>query len=98
MRNCRFGTGASGTERNEEPQGGRPAKVARRLLVFSEFLHHLLQVLPDQQLGVMELPGVTLEADEAAVILKEEMENAVNMRVKLEADVGRGRTWYDAKG
>ena len=38
------------------------------------------------------------EADEAAAILKEEMENAVNMRVKLEADVGRGKTWYDAKG
>ncbi|MBR4766839.1 MAG: DNA polymerase I, partial [Clostridia bacterium] len=38
------------------------------------------------------------EADEAAKILKEEMENAVSMRVKLEADVGRGRTWYDAKG
>ncbi|MBQ6265167.1 MAG: DNA polymerase I [Clostridia bacterium] len=38
------------------------------------------------------------EADEAAKILKEEMENAVNMRVKLEADVGRGKTWYDAKG
>ena len=38
------------------------------------------------------------EADEAAKILKEEMENAVSMRVKLEADVGRGKTWFDAKG
>ena len=38
------------------------------------------------------------EVQEAGKILKEEMENAVNLRVKLEADVGTGKTWYDAKG
>ncbi len=30
-------------------------------------------------------------------ILKEEMENAVNMRVRMQADVGTGKTWFEAK-
>ena len=34
----------------------------------------------------------------AAEILKEEMENAVQMRVALTADVNLGKTWYEAKG
>ncbi len=38
------------------------------------------------------------EAVKAANILKEEMENACKMRVKLSADVNIGKTWYDAKG
>lgn len=38
------------------------------------------------------------EAQRAAVILQEEMENAVQMAVKLTADVQIGKTWYDAKG
>ncbi len=38
------------------------------------------------------------EAEKAAALLKEEMEAAVSLRVKLEVDVHRGRTWYDAKG
>ena len=37
------------------------------------------------------------EAETVAAILKREMENAVNMRVKLTADVGCGKTWYEAK-
>ncbi len=37
------------------------------------------------------------EADAVASILKREMESAVKMRVLLQADVGRGKTWYDAK-
>lgn len=39
--------------------------------------------------------------DEAALaceIVKREMESAVKMRVSLLADVGTGKTWYDAKG
>ncbi|MBO5409807.1 MAG: DNA polymerase I, partial [Clostridia bacterium] len=32
-----------------------------------------------------------------SLILKEEMENAVNMRVKMQADVGTGKTWFEAK-
>ncbi len=38
------------------------------------------------------------EADKAMQILKEEMENAVNMKVKLSVDANVGKTWYEAKG
>lgn len=38
------------------------------------------------------------EAERVALILKEEMENAVSMKVCLTADVHYGQTWYDAKG
>ena len=38
------------------------------------------------------------EADKALLILKEEMENAVNMSVKMDVDSHIGKTWYDAKG
>ena len=40
------------------------------------------------------------ETDRQAVeiILKQEMENACKMKVKLLADVHSGKTWYDAKG
>lgn len=44
---------------------------------------------------IVEAPET--EAERAAVILKEEMENAVQMAVKLTADVHIGKTWYDAK-
>ncbi len=38
------------------------------------------------------------EAVKAAALLKEEMEGAANLSIKLEADVQIGETWYDAKG
>ena len=37
------------------------------------------------------------EAETVSAILKREMENAVSMRVNLTADVGCGKTWYEAK-
>ncbi len=37
------------------------------------------------------------EADKAALILKEEMENACELKVKLKADISIGKSWYDAK-
>jgi len=37
------------------------------------------------------------EADRAAKLLREEMENAAEMSVELLAEVGQGRTWYEAK-
>ena len=37
------------------------------------------------------------EAEKASAILKEEMENACRLKVKLIADVGTGKTWYEAK-
>lgn len=38
------------------------------------------------------------EADRAAAILKEEMEHAVELKVKLTVDIGKGKSWYDSKG
>lgn len=38
------------------------------------------------------------EIEKASKILSEEMENACKMKVRLRADVGVGKTWYDAKG
>ena len=37
------------------------------------------------------------DADKAAVILKEEMEKAVNLAVPMTVDVNKGQSWYDAK-
>lgn len=37
------------------------------------------------------------EREQAEQIVREEMENACTMKVKLEADVHSGKTWYDAK-
>ena len=37
------------------------------------------------------------EKDKALAILKDEMENAVKMKVTLRADAHCGRTWYEAK-
>ncbi len=38
------------------------------------------------------------EKEQVMTILKEEMENAVKLRVPLTVDAHYGRTWYDAKG
>lgn len=38
------------------------------------------------------------EAEKAAKILTEEMQNAVSLAVPLTAEANIGRTWYDAKG
>ena len=45
---------------------------------------------------IIEAPEA--EAEKAKHILKEEMENAVKMKVRLSVDVNTGKTWYDAKG
>ena len=37
------------------------------------------------------------EAEKVCAIVKEEMENAAQMNVKLTADVHSGKSWYDAK-
>ncbi|MEG2396800.1 MAG: DNA polymerase I [Oscillospiraceae bacterium] len=37
------------------------------------------------------------EAEKAAKIVSEEMENACNMKVRLKSDANIGKTWYDAK-
>ncbi len=44
----------------------------------------------------MEAPEA--EAARVAALLKEEMEGAAELAVKLSVDVHTGDTWYDAKG
>lgn len=38
------------------------------------------------------------EKEKVCALLKEEMENAVQLKIKMLADVNYGKTWYDAKG
>ena len=38
------------------------------------------------------------DAEKARIILKEEMENAVDLAVPMSVDVNSGHSWYDAKG
>ncbi len=45
---------------------------------------------------IIEAPEA--EKDRVSALLKEEMENAVDMKVSMLADVNSGKTWYDAKG
>ena len=44
---------------------------------------------------ILEVPAMLAPA--AAKILKEEMENAVSLSVKLSVEAGIGKTWYEAK-
>ncbi len=44
---------------------------------------------------ILEVPA--LLSQKAAVLLKEEMENAVQLSVKLSVEAGIGKTWYEAK-
>ena len=44
---------------------------------------------------IVEAPEA--EANAVAQIVKHEMENAVKMHVAMQADVGIGKTWFDAK-
>ncbi|HBL41728.1 MAG TPA: DNA polymerase I, partial [Ruminococcaceae bacterium] len=45
---------------------------------------------------IIEAPEA--EAERVCALLKEEMERAVSLKVKLLADVHAGETWYEAKG
>jgi DNA polymerase-1 len=44
---------------------------------------------------ILEVPAML--AEKASSLLKEEMENAVRLSVKLSVDAGYGKTWYEAK-
>ncbi|NLM79842.1 MAG: DNA polymerase I [Clostridiales bacterium] len=68
-------------------------KVHRRLADEGMRARLILQVHDEL---IVEAPKE--EAEKAAAILKEEMESAADLSVKLVADVNIGKTWYDAKG
>ena len=60
-----------------------------------------------RQISIIDIRGtlarladkLTLEGkkDKAQEVLKNEMENAVQLAVRLETDIHTGETWYDAK-
>ncbi len=68
-------------------------RVHRRLLEEKLEARLILQVHDEL---IVEAPEN--EAKRACAILKEEMEAAASLRVKLAVDVHTGTTWYDAKG
>ena len=37
------------------------------------------------------------ELDQVEVLLREEMENAVNLKVDLKVDLNIGKSWYETK-
>ena len=53
-------------------------------------------ILQDHDELIVELPQD--EAMMAAMILQEEMENAVKLSVPMIAEAAMGETWFDAKG
>ena len=65
--------------------------------------HRLLRENLDAKLIMQVHDELIVECNEndrqaVEIILKQEMENACKMKVKLLADVHSGKTWYDAKG
>ena len=68
-------------------------RVWRRLAAEGMRARLILQVHDEL---IVEAPEE--EAEKAAALLKEEMESAAKMKVRLAADVCIGKTWYDAKG
>ena len=67
-------------------------KVRDRLIEEGLESKILIQVHDELLLEVYDF-----ELDKAKLILKEEMENAVNLNVPLSADLQTGADWYEAK-
>ena len=67
-------------------------KVAKRLKTENLKSELILQVHDE-----LIIDAVNEEKDRVIKILKEEMEGAADLKVKLTVDVGVGKTWYDAK-
>ena len=68
-------------------------KVYQRLKVEKLDAHLILQVHDE-----LIIEAAEKDAERAAAVLSEEMNNAVKLAVPLTADVGKGHSWYDAKG
>ena len=83
------------------PVQGTAADIIKIAMV--RVWHRLRQELSTARLIMQVHDELIVECDEAdrdaaCAILREEMENALQLRVKLVADVHSGATWYDAKG
>ncbi len=68
-------------------------KVYQRLKAEKLDAHLILQVHDE-----LIIEAAEKDAERAAAVLSEEMNNAVKLAVPLTADVGKGHSWYDAKG
>jgi DNA polymerase-1 len=68
-------------------------KVYQRLKVEKLDAHLILQVHDE-----LIIEAAEKDAERAAAVLSEEMNNAVKLDVPLTADVEKGHSWYDAKG
>ncbi len=82
------------------PVQGTAADIIKIAMV--KVYERLIKESPTSKLIMQVHDELIVECDEAqsvlvSEIIKEEMENACKMRVKLLADVHSGKNWYDAK-
>ena len=89
-------------ERNavNAPIQGSAADIIKLAMI--KVYNELEKNFPDSKLILQVHDELIVECDEGqketvSTILKEEMENACKMKVKLLADVNSGKTWYEAK-
>lgn len=83
------------------PVQGTAADIIKIAMV--KVYERLIKEKLDAKLIMQVHDELIVECDEkdknaVEIILKQEMENACKMKVKLLADVHSGKTWYDAKG
>ncbi|MBE6776204.1 MAG: DNA polymerase I [Ruminococcaceae bacterium] len=83
------------------PVQGTAADIIKIAMV--RVYHRLIKEKLDAKLIMQVHDELIVECAEkdrqaAEIVLKQEMENACKMKVKLLADVHSGKTWYDAKG
>lgn len=83
------------------PIQGTAADIIKIAMI--KVYERLKKELPETKLIMQVHDELILEAperdaDKASRLLKEEMENAVSLAVRLSVDVGTGKTWYEAKG
>ena len=83
------------------PIQGTAADIIKIAMI--RVFERLKKDLPEANLIMQVHDELIVEAPEekaslAAEILKEEMENAVQLKVPMTVDANIGKTWYDAKG
>ena len=83
------------------PIQGTAADIIKIAMI--RVFERLKKELPEANLIMQVHDELIVEAPEesaakAAAILKEEMENAVQLKVPMTVDANIGKTWYDAKG
>ncbi len=82
------------------PVQGTAADIIKLAMI--NVYHRLKKEQPDAKLIMQVHDELIIEckeedAEAVSALLREEMENAVSLRVKLVCDVHSGKTWYDTK-